>query len=312
VASSEELGRAVREYWCLVSQKFGYQKRDRHIVDYQVFNLLSRLEFRGPKPPLDPGAFFVCIGAAQTFGRFCDRPFPTILSDELELPVLNLGAAGAGPLFFLRRPRLLEYINRARFAIVQVMSARSEDNSYFESLGTGYLTRRSDGSKAVADPAYQELLETKSEEFVRELVAETRANWLRHSRGLLAKIQVPTILFWFSKRSPAYREDYSDVQSLFGPFPQLVNAAMMANLRPQADGYAECVTSRGLPQPLFDRISGAPTTVADLPHLGGQVHTHNTYYPSPEMHEDAAAALRGSVRSMLESARNGRSREVPI
>jgi hypothetical protein len=291
-----------------VSQKFGYQKRDWHIVDYQLFRLLPRLQVRGPKPPLDPGSFFVCIGAAQTFGRFCERPYPTILSEELELPVLNLGAAGAGPLFFLRRPRLLEYINHARFAIVQVMSARSEDNSYFESLGTGYLTRRSDGSKAVADPAYQELLETKGDEFVRQLVAETRLNWLRHFRGLLAKIQVPTILFWFSKRSPAYSEDYSDVQGLFGYFPQLVNDSMMAKLRQQADDYVECVTSRGLPQALFDRVSGAPTTVADLPHLGGQTHTDNAYYPSPEMHEDAAAALREPAKSMLERERRRRAR----
>lgn len=285
-----------------MSQKFGYQHRDRHIIDYRMFDLLPRLQFRGPKPPLDPGAFFVCIGAAQTFGRFCDRPFPTILSEELELPVLNLGAAGAGPLFFLRRPRLLEHVSRASFAIVQVMSARSEDNSYFDSLGTGYLTRRSDGSKAVADPAYQELLETKSEQFVRELIAETRANWLRNYRRLFARIEAPTILFWFSKRSPDYSEDYSDVQGLFGSFPQLVNASMMAELRPQADDYVECVTSRGLPQALFDRISGTPTTVADLPHLGGQTHTHNTYYPSPEMHEDAAAALREPAKSMLDLA----------
>jgi hypothetical protein len=287
-----------------VAQKSGYQYRDQHIVDYQVFSLLPKLEVRGPRPPLDPGSFFVCLGAAQTFGRFCDRPFPTILCEELELPVLNLGAAGAGPLFFFRRPRLLEYVNRARFAIVQVMSARSEDNSYFESLGTGLLTRRSDGSQLVAEPAYEKLLETESEEFVRQLVAETRSNWLRHYRGLLARIEVPTILLWFSERSPDYSEDYSDVRKLFGYFPQLVNAEMMAELRPQAADYVECVTSRGLPQPLFDRTSRAPTTMVEPAEHGGRTYTHNKYYPSPEMHEDAAAALRGPASSMLDPARS--------
>ncbi len=67
-----------------------YEDRDGHIVDYEVFNLLPSLAVRGPKPPLDGGSFFACIGAAQTFGRFCERPFPTILSEELRLPVLNL------------------------------------------------------------------------------------------------------------------------------------------------------------------------------------------------------------------------------
>jgi Domain of unknown function (DUF6473) len=284
-----------------VAQKTGYQHRDQHIVDYQVFSLLPRLEVRGPKPPLDPGSFFTCLGAAQTFGRFCERPFPTIISEELELPVLNLGAAGAGPLFYVRRPRLLEYVNRARFAIVQVMSARSEDNSVFETLGTGLMTRRSDGVQLISDAAYQELLDTRDEEFVRRVVAETRANWLRRFRTLFAKIQVPTILFWFSERPPDYSEDYSDVEKLFGYFPQLVNSEMMAELEPLADAYVECVTSRGIPQPLFDRFTGEPTTMVDIPPgLGGRVHTHNWYYPTPEMQEDAAAALLESARSMLE------------
>lgn len=284
-----------------MAQKYGYQHRDQHIVDYQMFSLLPRLELRGPKPPLEPGSFFTCLGAAQTFGRFCERPFPTILSEQLELPVLNLGAAGAGPLFYVRRPRLLEYVNRARFAIVQVMSARSEDNSVFESLGTGLMTRRSDGKQLIADAAYQDLLDTHGELFVRKLVAETRLNWIRRYRGLFARLQVPTILFWFSERTPDYLEDYAGVDQLFGPFPQLVNSAMMAELEPLTDDYVECVTSRGLPQPLVDRITGEPTTMVDIPpELGGRTLTHNAYYPSPEMQEDAAAALLEAARSMLE------------
>jgi hypothetical protein len=283
-----------------VPRSLGYQLRDQHIIDYQMFRLADDLWVRGPKPPLDPGSFFVCIGAAQTLGRFCERPYPSLLSQDLELPVLNLGAAGAGPLFFLPRSELLEYVNRARMAIVQVMSGRSEKNSVFDSIGTGFLTRRSDSSKLAAEPAYRELLETSTEEAARRVVAETRSNWLGHFRELLAKIEVPTILFWFSRRPPAYREDYSAVQKLFGAYPQLVNAAMVAELKPEADDYVECVSSRGFPQPLFDRTSGAPTTVVGPAPLGSKVHTHNSYYPSPEMHEDAAAALREPVRSILE------------
>jgi hypothetical protein len=283
-----------------VTQTSGYQHLDEHIIDYEVFNLLPGLEVRGPRPSLESGSFFVSVGAAQTFGRFCARPYPTILSDELALDVLNLGVAGAGPSFFLRRPRLLACINQARFAIVQVLSGRSEDNSCFESFGTGLLRRRSDGSRIPPDPAYEELLETRSEAFVRQLIAETRSNWLRNFRDLLARIQIPKILFWFSERSPDYTEEYTEVDDLFGQFPQLVNAAMIAKLRPLADTYVECVSSRGLPQPLYDRASGAPTTMLNIPrHLGGEADTHNTYYPSPEMQEDAAAALLGAARSIL-------------
>jgi hypothetical protein len=284
-----------------VTEKGGYPDLDGHIVDYEVFDLPPLFGLRGPKPPLDPGTFFVCLGAAQTYGRFCPRPFPAILSEEFSLPVLNLGMAGAGPLFFLRRPQLFEYINRSRFAVVQVMSARSEDNSYFESLDFGLLRRRSGGDPILTWPAYQELLETETVEVVRRIAAETRANFVGYYGELLARIEVPTILFWFAQRLPDYSEGHSDVNELFGSFPQLVDAETMVKLSPHADEYVECVTSRGLPQPLFDRFTGEPTTMQDVAvELGGRRHTHNYYYPSPQMHEDAAAALRETARSMLQ------------
>jgi hypothetical protein len=290
-----------------VAEPLEYQRRDQHIIDYQLFDLPHDLWVRGPKPPLEAGNFFVCVGAAQTFGRFCERPYPTILSKELGLPVLNLSAAGAGPLFFLRRPRLFEYVNRARFAVVQVMAGRSENNSLFESRGTALLRRRSDGSKILAEAAFRELLRTGSEELVRRIVGETRSNWLAHYSELFGKIEIPTILFWFSKRTPHYPEDYSNVRGLFGEYPQLVNAEMVAKLEVEVDDYVECVSSRGFPQALVDRTSGAPTT-AEL-GLGKRVIAHNTYYPSPEMHEDAAAALREPARSMLALAADARRAE---
>jgi hypothetical protein len=279
--------------------QFGYQARDEHIIDYKLEKLTPRFWVRGPKPPLERGTYFVCMGAAQTFGRFCERPYPTILSEELGLPVLNLSAAGAGPLFFLRRPGLLRHANRARFVVVQIMSGRSEKNSLFDSgRGTSVLTRRSDGSKLIAELAFRELIKTSPEEVVRKVVAETRSNWLTHCSELLARIEVPKILFWFSLRTPDYEEDYSHVYRLLGYHPHLINAEMVENLKPQADDYVECVTSRGFPQPLYDR-SGARTTYVGPDKLGSPVHTENSAYPSPEMHEDGAAALLGPARALL-------------
>jgi len=285
-----------------VAETGGYPVLDEHIVDYEVFDLPPLSGLRGPKPPLDPGSFFVCIGAAQTYGRLCMRPFPTILSDELSLPALNLGTAGAGPLFFLRRPQAFDYINRAQFAIVQVMAARGEDNSYFESLDCGILRKRSGGDPILTFQAYQDLLETEDEEFVHRIVAETRHNFIRYYQHLLARITVPTLLFWFARRKPNYVEDYSEVLKLFGGFPQLVDGDTMMQITPGADDYVECVTSRGLPQTLFDRFTGEQTTMRNAPaELGGRELPQNYYYPSPEMHEDAAAALLEPARAMLRS-----------
>lgn len=282
-----------------------YQERDWEIVDYQGY-LLDRtgLNFRGPAADLHGSTgYFSCIGAAQTFGCFCTDPFPSILSRQLGLPVLNLGYAGAGPYFFLKNPRLIEYLKRARFVVVQVMSGRSESNTLFDSGGVEFLTRHSDGQRVGAGAAYRELLETHSEQEVADIVAETRHNWVSNYIRLLQEISVPTVLFWFAERSPDYREGYNNLFSLFGGFPQLVNRAMVDALRPHCDRYVECATKRGMPQPLISRFSGEPTSIdygQARKDLGtGQRQTHNTYYPSPEMHVDAAAALLDTCFHML-------------
>jgi hypothetical protein len=275
-----------------------YQKRDHEIVDYQAFRLPGVGLLRGPRPAaLDPGAYFTCVGAAQTFGCFCERPYPAILAERLALPALNFGFAGAGPRLFVRddaRARnRLEHVNRGRFAVVQVMSGRSEDNSRFGSSGLEQLVRRSDGERLGAGPAYAQLLEREPAGTVAEIVAETRANWVESFISMLESIAVPTILFWFSTRVPDYEEDYSGVEALFGGFPQLVNRAMVESVRRFSDDYVECVTSRGSPQRLFSRFTGEPAGFVDS---RGEWQEYNTYYPSPEMHADAAGALTETCR----------------
>lgn len=301
----------------------GYPRRDHEVIDYRMCELpRTGLEFRGPLPPsLAPGSYFVCVGAAQTFGCFCEEPFPSLLSKSLELPVLNLGYGGAGPAFFLSQPALLEIINAARLAVVQVMSARSESNSRFDSGGLEYLLRRSDGARLGADEAWQAeldgtgILPKQQAPWLRwcarrvgrirarRLVAETRRNWIESNGRLAAAIRVPKVLSWFSTRAPHYATSYRNLGTLFAAFPNLVNEPMLAAVRPHFDRTAECVSARGSPQPLRSRFTGAPCSVdpgRDRPDLGGNLWTHNYYYPSPEMHQDAARVLQPVLRELLE------------
>lgn len=293
----------------------GYQKRDREIVDYQMYSLgKTDLWFRGPEIEyLEPGKYIACIGAAQTFGCFCEKPFPKLLQKEFDLPVLNLGYGGAGPYFFLKHQPLLDYINTAKFVIIQVMSGRSESNSLFDSGGLEFLTRRSDGVRLGANAAYKEVLEGDvwqkvpfGKRYVRgitkifgakktkRLIAETRHNWINNYQSLLNQIAVPKILFWFSKRQPAYKDRFKRLGTLFNEFPQLVNLSMVEQIKVFSDDYIECVSKRGIPQPLISRFTNEPTTInpeLDRKDLGGKIWTHNIYYPSPEMHVDAAKVL---------------------
>jgi hypothetical protein len=284
-----------------------YGQRDHEIIDYEVFRLPGTGGLRGPAPSvLEPGEYFTCMGAAQTFGCFCERPYPALLEERLGLTALNFGFAGVGPRFFLqdneRARTRLEYVNRGSFAVLQVMSARSEDNSRFDSRGFEMLRRRSDGERMGAAPAYEQLLETETPERVAEIVAETRENWIQSYARLLQAIEVPTILFWFSKREPEYEEALAGVDALFGEFPQLVNRPMVEAIRNLADGYVECVTERGSPQRLLSRFTGEPVSITRRSDLGGTVEEFNSYYPSPEMHEDAASALLEACLRLVRSA----------
>ena len=288
----------------------GYEGRDREVIDYHMTSLPgTRFSVRGPLPlSLEPGSYFAAVGAAQTFGCYCEQPFHAILGRRIGLPALNLGMAGAGPEFFAAQEGMIEYINRARFAVLQVMSARSQSNSLYECGGLEYVTLRADGRKLGAEEAFEELIgkvPTKGSSLaeraarkarnlrarprVRSLTREIRANWTASNLRLLDRIEVPTVLFWFSQRGPAYQEDYTSTWKLLGLFPQLVTPEMLAPIIPRAAAYVECISARGMPQKLFSRFTGEPVTTPPF---------ENAYYPSPEMQEDAANALEEVCRKL--------------
>ena len=280
----------------------GYQRSDAHIIDYELYRLPGILEaLRGPRISSDH--YIACLGSAQTFGRFVQTPFPRLVSRALGIEALNLGRGGAGPTFPLGNPRLLEYINRARIVIVQFFSGRSQSNSLFKTVGHGMLgINQVEGGEVRADQFYTWLL-GQDLQSVREVVDETRENYVLAMTQLLAAIKPPKILLWLSVRSPEYPEHMGlPLWRFWGDFPHLVNRPMVEQLRSHADIYVECVSQRGLPQPLFDR-SGNPTSFKPFyPPPGVVTKTENNYYPSPEMHEDAAALLIPACRQLLNRA----------
>jgi len=107
---------------------YNYQVED-DFIDYQSYHLDDWL-LRGPKPDLSQ-PYFCCLGAAQTFGRYCQSPFAHLLSQKLGVGALNFGIPGASPTYFLN-DKLLKYANQAEFVIVQFLSARSCSNSLFK------------------------------------------------------------------------------------------------------------------------------------------------------------------------------------
>lgn len=273
-----------------------YQKLDAGHFDYQPYSLdgFPNHTFRGPA--IDPAApFIACVGAAQTFGRFTDRPFSQILSERMQTQVANLGVGGAGPRLFLR-PEFLDRINRALLVVVQVLSGRSESNSFFDNSDTGTLwgIRRADNARMRFDRFLEDMIRTGDPASVRQALAETRQNYVTNMVELLSSIRRPKILMWLSTRSPDYEEKLSSAWGAMGAFPQLVNRSMIDQLKPHANRYVEIVSQSGLPQTLWPG-----TTAIDGAQINGGVLV-NRYYPSPEMHAEAANTLAAECTGLMQ------------
>jgi Domain of unknown function (DUF6473) len=301
----------------------GYQKRDRAVVDYQLWQAWPGGDFlRGPQPSeLRAGSYVACVGAAQTFGCLVQRPWPALLAERAGMPTLNLGVAGAGPRLFRQSP-FRELIAGARAVVFQVTSGRSADCSRFRSGGRERL-QLPDGRVLGADAAWSEALHqdlrglrnpllrgivnrlaaTFARGDVKRLVDETRADWVTEFCALLDETRGKKLLLWFSRRAPDHTARFHSLAAMFGDYPQLVDRRMVASVRDRADAYVECVTRRGSPERLVDRTTGRDVAVrpadAGTGEDPGATWTHNAYYPSQAMHEDAAAATWAQLEALL-------------
>jgi hypothetical protein len=134
---------------------------------------------------------------------------------------------------------------------------------------------------------WDEILREFSRDEVAALIEDTRDNWVRLMLKLLDSIRIPKVLLWVSTRKPDFKFDLSSRKTALGPFPHFVNLRMVDALRRHADAYVEAVSSRGTPQPLFNRFTGELASIY-RPEGGFR---YSSGYPSPEMHVDIAEAL---------------------
>ncbi len=301
-----------------------YQTRDIDIVDYHEFTVPGcDVKFRGPG--FDPfaveqGSFFTCLGAAQTYGCFFEKPYPTLLSEQTGLKPLNLGVGGTGPGFYLQYPALIEAMNRGKFVVLQAMAARHESNSRFEADGyVEFVRDRVKGDSVDSGTAWRRVIDEEFEHAPR-YVAESRASWVETTRKLVDAITVPVIFFWYSRRQPDYAIDWDAIREqterrargeytghfidgLSGDFPHYVDGPSARAAAAMCDAQAECLSNRGMGAQLHSLSSGKAIEPGEYEGKGPEYQAlytgRNDYYPSAEMHEDAAAALLPVVRKLL-------------
>jgi hypothetical protein len=119
-------------------------------------------------------------------------------------------------------------------------------------------------------------------------------SWKEKLAELSARIEVPLVHFWFSPKGLEDRVamDFRSVQGIMDVYPQFITGADVKAVIGDEPLIA-CLSNRNEKFALRDRWSGKETSVeyGSLGNVPAYQETHNIYYPSAEMHWDAAMAL---------------------
>ena len=254
----------------------------------------SKIQCRGPKQATD-AAYLAFLGGTETYGRFVQSPFATLLGRGLALPAVNLAAMNAGPDLYLNAPDLLQIAARARLAVVQITGAQNMSNRYYT-----VHPRRNDrflsGSALMAalypDMDFSEynfirhllgaLYERSSERF--EIIrTELQVAWLARMRTLLDKIGQRAILLWLSDQ-PLDDKPWTAQPEPFKTEPMLVSRTKVEQLRDKVLDIVVAQTSaealeRGTGGMNFPQ--GELDIASELPGVGA--------------HEEAALLLAGAI-----------------
>lgn len=275
----------------------GYQATDRKVIDYDLwFQGEEKLAFRGPRGDLKASGAIACIGAAQTFGRFVERPFAAQLAQILARPVMNLGFSGAGPEFYLGNDLLMSCLRRAEMVVAQSMSARSVTAGIFETQSNNGVLKFLDGplkdETFLAHQAYQKLRQQYGEDAYRAQVAAAQAQWLKLYGELSEQLTGRKIFLWLSSEKPG--DNVNLTKSPVGTFPHFVDADMVKQIGEMGFEVVTCVLKDMPGQILVNDRTGVVEEAFDaenFPSRPEKLRAINTYYATPEMHDQAARLL---------------------
>lgn len=275
----------------------GYQSVDRHIIDYDLwFHPRMKYAFRGPRRDFRVEGAICCIGAAQTFGRFVERPFAAQLDALLDQPVLNLGLSGAGPEVYLGTPFLLQTLARADTVVVQSMSARSVSAGIFETQANKGALAFRDGPLAgkvmKAQRAYHALAETYGRDAFIEQVRAAQARWLELHEELAARIPGRKIFLWLSAAEPGQNINLEEQK--LGQFPHFVDAPMVDRIVDMGFELVKAVLPDMPAQVLVNDRTGLVEQAFDpdsFPSRSNKQRALNPYYATPELHDLATRRL---------------------
>jgi len=257
-----------------------YEEEDEGIFDYnctdaKISNMYGFRNFNGKQKDV------VCIGAAQTMGRFVHHDYPSLIENNSDYSVANLGWGGAG-IHNYDTQEFVEYINASKILICQIMSGRSTPDLHKNFEIQENLVSRNIGIPKQIDFLYQ----NDYNKFI-ECFENNSVDYLCAYQAFRNKIKVPVIYIHIScqdwnKTIPPKPEtnDSSFCHSTLYAFPHLVTGEMVKKL--VGNDKLGCFR-----QADFTRLPSRPKNYKSVVEHSDVFFT-NQYYPDQETHYDIA------------------------
>jgi hypothetical protein len=255
----------------------------------------SKLMFRGPRRDLTQ-PYVAVFGGTETYGKFLPQPYPALVEAALGLPMVNLGCINAGTDVYLNDPAVIEIAAKARAVVIQITGAANLTNRFY-----AVHPRRNDRFLRAA-PLLQTIfrevdftefhftrhmlrtLNAVSPEKFEVLAEELRAAWVARMKLLISRLPTRVVLLWVADHAPVAPGRQGDVAH----DPLLVDADMIATLRPLVSGYVEAVAS---PAARACGTEGMRFSALDEPAARG--------LPGPAVHAEVAAALATALSDLV-------------
>jgi Domain of unknown function (DUF6473) len=255
----------------------------------------SRLLFRGPKADLKQ-PFVACLGGSETYGKYIPMPFSDHLEEMLDIQVANFGCMNAGPEVFAFDRDLLQIASQAKACVVQVTGAANVTNRYYSvhprrnDRFTGptpllrALFRQVDFTEFSFTRHLMHALKSRSAERFEVLSEELRLAWIARMKDVLSQLSCPTVLLWLANAPPpAFAQGTS-----LGAEPILVDAGMLAAVRPMATTYVEIIPSLATRAKGAEGMAFGPLEAAAAASL-----------PGPAVHFETAKRLVPILRQLM-------------
>ena len=209
----------------------------------------SKLIFRGPRRRIRDD-YAVFLGGIETYGKFIQVPYSTLVEHETGLKSVNLGCANVGVDVYVSDKSLLGICAKAKVTVIQLVGAQNMSNRYY-----AVHPRRNDRflhASTLLQTIYDEidftdfhftrhmlvaLASAAPEKFVL-IEQELKNAWMARMQSLINQIEGKVVLLWLADHTP----EQGRKRGLAATEPLFVDRAMIDVLSASVSDVIEIVS----------------------------------------------------------------------